>query len=274
MLIHFGDNVPWTYLQNCPNLDCADQEFKDLISSLAAHAENHKGKVYLSVSALSNERNAPSNDWNNAPPPADNFADENFCNLYKLWVEYLTDVFDPDYISQGVEINMYQIEHPDDFANLISLMKEIRQNTENVVGPSVQWEFYKKQVDEGMSPEIPFDELGNGFAFSTYPHIFNPEDTGQITPEQYDFESYGITIDKPLFIAECGIQHHSQVSMLNTLFGLDHLEAIIWFFKEDADAFFSEHSGYPFTIFQNSGLYTDTGEKNPGAEVWEEMMCN
>ncbi len=77
-----------------------------------------------------------------------------------------------------------------------------------------------------------------------------------------------------MFIAECGIQHQIQVSMLNTLFNLDHLEGVIWFFKEDVYAFFDGHSEYPYTAFQNSGLYTDSGEKNPGAEIWEATACN
>lgn len=273
MLIHFGDNVPWSFLQQCDDLSCASQDFKDLMSSLATHTSLHQGIVYLSVSPLNNDRNAPSNNWNNKPPPAGNFADEELRSLYKKWVSYLVQTFQPAYISQGVEINLYYNDHPGDFANLISLMKEIYQTTENVVGPSVQWEFYKQQINNGSDLEIPFGEMGSGFAFSTYPHILNPSSTAPVTIAHYDFEAYGINIDKPLFIAECGIQHQSQESMLNALFSLNHLEGVIWFFKEDADEFFSQLEGYPYTAFMNSGLYTDNGEKNPGAYVWEEASC-
>jgi len=273
MLIHFGDNVPWNYLQQCEDLSCADQDFKDLMNALATHAAYHPGIVYLSVSPLSNDRNTPSNNWDNEPPPADNFADDGLRDLYKKWVDYLVDKLEPDYIFQGVEINMYYYDHPEDFANLISLLKEINQNTENVIGPSIQWEFYKQQINNGKTLNIPFDELGDGFAFSTYPHLFNPSSTAPVTAVHYDFESFGITVDKPLFIAECGIQHHLQESMLNTLFGLDHLEGVIWFFREDAEEYFSQLAGYPYTVFMNSGLYTDSGEKNPGADVWENAAC-
>ena len=273
MLIHFGDNVPWSYLQQCEDLSCSSQDFKDLITLLATHASLHQGMVYLSVSPLNNDRNAPSDNWDNEPPPADNFANEELRSLYKKWVNYLVQTFQPDCIFQGIEINLYYIEKPSDYANLISLMKEIYQTTEHVAGPSVQWEFYKQQVNEGMSPEIPFGELGDGYALSTYPHLFNPSSTAPVDAVHYNFGAYRITIDKPLYIAECGIQHHSQESMLNALFSLDSLEGVIWFFKEDVNEYFSQFEGYPYTAFMNSGLYTDNGEKKPGAYVWEESAC-
>ncbi len=194
VLFHFGDNVPWSYLQECPDLSCADQEFKDLMFSLTSYAAAHERIVYLSVSPLCSDRNAPSNDWNNGQPPTDNFADTRLRTLYKLWIEYLVQSFNPDYISQGVEINMYATEHPEDFVNLITLMEEIKQHTENVFGPSIQWEIYKQQIDNGQTLDIPFHGLGQGFAFSTYPHIFDPSDTGEVTPDHYNFEDYGINI--------------------------------------------------------------------------------
>lgn len=81
-----------------------------------------------------------------------------------------------------------------------------------------------------------------------------------------------VTIDKPLFITKSGIQHQAQESMLNALLGLDHLEGVIWFFKENSEKYFGKRTEYPYTVFKDTGLYTDTGEKNPGALIWEETV--
>lgn len=272
MLFHFGDKVPWEYLQESADLSSADKEFKETMNILTTHAKYHKGKVYLSISPLNNERNSPATDWNGEPVSAKSFADKDLRMLYNQWVAYLIETFNPDYVSQGIEINMYYNEHPEDFENLLTLMKEVKQNNKNIVGPSIQWEFYKKQIDDGKNLNISFEELGEGFVISTYPHIFDPSSNASVTPEHYDFKRYEIIIDGSLYIAESGIQHHSQESMLETLFSLDNLEVVNWFFKEDSEKFFSQHTGYPYTIFQGSGLYTDTGEKNPGAHLWENSV--
>ena len=287
ILFHFGDSVPWEILSKCDDIDncelsgndaSAYNDFKEVIDNLALHSKANK-KVYLAVNPINNERDGVATNWDSEKnlgylPPGDDFNNEQVRTLYKKWVSYLVEKFDPDYLSQAVEFNMYSDSNSGDFDNLVSLLEEVKKENEGetfVIGPTIQWEFFKRN-----SVSVDWNLLGEGFAFSTYPHIFSKED---ISSDMYDFSNYGISIDnKPLFISESGVSHDYQESLLEALFKLKeeyNLQAVIWFFKEDADSYFDTlPNEYPFTVFQNNGLYTDSGVKNPGAALWEkELAC-
>ncbi|PIN74267.1 hypothetical protein COV20_01470 [Candidatus Woesearchaeota archaeon CG10_big_fil_rev_8_21_14_0_10_45_16] len=289
ILLHFGDSVPWEILRKCEDIDncilsgddaAAYDGFKTLVENLALHTRASQKKVYLAVSPINNDRNGVATNWETERnlgyvPPGNNFNDQQIRTLYKRWVRYLVSKFKPDYLSQAIEFNMYADK--EDFDSLLSLLKEIKEENKDttiVIGPTTQWEFYKKNPQK-----IEWDSLGEGFAFSTYPHLFDPASTEQVSINHYNFEDFMIPIDdKILFISETGIQPDFQDSLLTTLFRLKErydLQAVVWFFKEDANLYFNKlPDEYPFTIFQNNGLYTDTGERKPGATLWEkELAC-
>lgn len=287
-LFHFGDSIPWMTLAKCENVDdceltgkekLAYDELKEVMDQLALHAKSGKRKVYLSVSPINNDRNGVATSWESEAnqgfsPPATVFSDEKVRNLYKKWVSYLVGKLKPDYLSQGIEFNMYVNSKPNDSENLISLLSEVKAENESktqVIGPSIQWEFFKESP---ISPN--WDALGSGFAFSTYPHILQPSDLS-ISQTHYNFEEFGLNLgEKPLFISEAGVSHEYQEMLLESLFSLKEkgdLQGVIWFFKEDAEGFFSQlPNSYPFTVFQKNGLYSDSGSKNPGATRWEAKL--
>lgn len=286
LLLHFGDSVPWELLARCDDLatctlDDSDlnnalTQYKAVITSLQQQAHAFPGKTYLAISPLNNERNgvATTTDGERAlgyTAPADNFADDTVHKLYKKYADYLIRTFKPDYFSQGIEFNMYATARPDDFTNLVELLKETK--TAQSIGPTIQWEFFKRDYDTNnetlRAVLASWHDLGTGYAISTYPHIF-----GQPLEEHhYDFASYGFDLTKPLFISEAGAPNHQQQIILDQLFTLN-LQGVIWFFLEDADAWTATlPDEYPYTAFKNIGLIDDTGEPHAGLAMWDAQLA-
>ncbi len=255
MLLHFGDKVPWSALRACADLDAcdADADLKATMDQLAVHARDFPGKVHVSISPLNNGRDGIATDWDGTPAPARTFADEAIREGYRRWAAFVQKKLSPDSFSQGIEINMYAAAAPDDFGNLISLLKDIRSSA----GPTIQWEFYKdawlhgdREMMESMVAQ--WGELGDGFAFSTYPEIRD-------VPEGYGFQGYGIPVgDAPIFIAESGIRSDEQGRLIGSLLSIPNVKSIAWFFKENDNALLARlPDRYPYSVFKDAGLQTE-----------------
>ncbi len=302
MLLHFGDSVPWELLTRCADLEncaLADNDLEaarlallELLNQLALHATNFPGKVYLSVSPLNNDRDGVATNWESEAnlgftPPGDDFADDDIRALYRAWVSFLVAKFNPDYLSQGIEINMYLNANTSDFANLLSLMKDVKNDITGgpqVIGPTIQWEFYKRGWDNlsGCCPAqkaqlftmiSDWSDYGVGYAFSTYPGLF------QTIAINYDFTTYGFSIGSaPVFIAESGANPTQQETLLTRLFAIKddyNLQGVLWFFLEDDEAFFSGlPDTYPYTVFKNNGLLMDNGTPKASYQQWlDKFAC-
>ncbi len=288
--LQFMDFVPWTLLKICKDLDdCVvpeeEQEkydaFQKLMRNVRARTDGFETKRYVSVSPLDQNLKGIAADWlydRKSPQSVvgNSFADPEIRSLYKKWVQYLIKKFHPDYFSQAMEFNLYADNNQEDFANMVSLLSEIRNETRGtkVIGPTVQWETYK-----GKPLVLDWDALGDGFAITTYPQLMNTVDVSSaLVPEQYDFEKWGVNVgEKPLFISATGIPYDYQKKFLTLLFNLrdtHDLRGVIWLHKNDDENFFSNlPNEMPFSAFHHNGLYSDFETKNPGALLWESSLA-
>ncbi|PJF41075.1 MAG: hypothetical protein D6737_00400 [Chloroflexi bacterium] len=300
--IHWGGSVPWEVFAQCaditdcmlsdPVLSATRDNFLQTTAGLAQFTNAFKNdpdkRVYLAINPLNNDRSGVATNYFQSatiPPPSDTFADPQLRMLYRRYADYMVRIFTPDYFSPAIEFNMYLRNNPADFANLISLLQEVRADAQAidsslVVAPTIQWEFYRFSYDNDATQRAALDALltewhtlGDMFMFSTYPNLFL--DLTTLDASHYHFADYGFTFDANtrLMISETGIQPEFQTTLINTLFGLTkqyQVEGIVWFFMEDADA-------QPFPQnFENIGLFDDAATTlipHPGLAVWDQWFA-
>ena len=297
--IHWDAGVPWAIFESCEDiatctvtdaeLQATLDNFRQIIAGFQVHTgqfkDNDNQRVYLALNPLNIERDGISPDYElpGLGPPGDSFDDEHLRSLYHRFVNYMVDAFEPDFFSPGIEITMYTRHRVEDFENLVSLMRDIRDTLkvsqpDLIIAPTIQWEFLMQSMDndpvqaEALADMLEnWDSIGDAYFMSTYPNIFLDRDS--VDASHYDFERYGLRIsaDTPLYISEAGTQEQLQVDLLTTLtdFRDDfHLQMLIWFFLED----FS-HLPLPPGL-ANSGLYDDSDANalrpRPGLAWWDE----
>lgn len=247
MLLHFGDKVPWTVLRECADVDsCASGELKATLDQLSLHAKNFPGNVFVAISPLNNDRDGVATDWDGSAV-FDDFSGDEVHALYKHWADYVQKKFSPDFFAQGVEVNMYAKSNPEDFDNLVRLLQSTKSSS---LGPTIQWEFYKDMWlngDRATLEAVDWSSLGPGLALSTYPEILD-------VPTGYSVADFGLTMRKPFFISEAGIQSSKQAALLAELMALNP-DGLVWFFKENDNKLLDQlPNEYPHTIFKDAGM--------------------
>jgi len=300
--IHWDGNVPWGLLARCDDLANCDAgsdsllivmqaNLKETVDGLVVQTNSFRQSgdraVYLATSPLNIDRDAIVNTYAGlrTDPPSPTFADPAVADAYKRFVMYLVEKFEPNYYSQVIELNMYAINQPNDFANLVQLAEETYDTVKAEypslpIAPTIQWEFYKVGWDTPGRRHL-LDSLathwvnfGDYFPISTYPNI--QLDRSSVDSTWYRFDQYGLetVAGASLMISECGIQPLMQQDMLRTLSRLLESHggiALDYFFLEDMD-----HLMFP-PSFKDVGLYHDkqspTLTPHPGLATWDSLFA-
>ncbi len=300
--VHWDGNVPWPLLARCPDLGNCDpggdsllMAMQDNLNQTVEGLRNQTGifkrdperLVYLALSPLNIDRDGIVSTYAGlrATPPGATFATPAVTEHYVRFVSYLVAQFDPDYFSPVIEINMYAVNQPGDFLNLIALAQDVYEaiKTEHPMlpmAPTIQWEFYKVGWDTQARHPL-LDSLSTNwarfadfYALSTYPNI--QLDRSSVDSTWYRFDQYGLDdiTQSQLMISECGVQPLMQRDMLQTLSRLLQRYkgiALNYFFLEDMD-----HLDFP-PSFKDVGLYHDkqspTLTPHPGLATWDSLYA-
>lgn len=214
------------------------------------------------------------------------FADENVRRAFIAYARYVAENYRPKYLALGVEINMYQRLHPEDFERFVILYHEAYQAVkelapETLVFPTFQLEELQGLLPPG-DPQPPQWYLLNRFeprldllAVSSFPALaFSGLE--QIPGSYYArLASY---TDRPIAIAGMGYPsgpggagagtEEDQADFLRRV--LDNAQQlamplVVWFLSQDP-AFTGEP---PFDRLQHLGLRRQDGTEKPAWQAWE-----
>ncbi|GAB4329272.1 MAG: hypothetical protein Kow0074_25720 [Candidatus Zixiibacteriota bacterium] len=300
--VHWDGNIPWPLLAKCPDLENCDpgddslliamhanlkQTVQGLVQQTGFFKRDPNKSVYLAVSPLNIDRDAIVNTYAGlrAEPPGSTFAAPEVTEYYNRFVTYMVTQFEPDYFTQVIEINMYAVNRPDDFMNLVRLAQDVFETIKTdhplmPTAPTIQWEFYKVGWDtpgrSGLLDSLASNwyDYADFYAFSTYPNIRLDQTT--VDSSWYRFDQYGLgnVANSALMISECGIQPLMQRDLLRTLSRLLQRHngiALNYFFLEDMD-----HLDFP-PSFRDVGLYHDkqspTLTPHPGLAAWDSLYA-
>ena len=205
------------------------------------------------------------------------FADAEVRQAYKNLAVKLASTYRPAYLGLGSEINTYLAKNPNELANFVSLLGEVKTAVKQVsvatiVTLSVQYEELSGTTGKPAQWEMlrQLEAPVEAVAFTTYPSsFFSAPDK---LPANYYTRIREYTA-KPILIAESGwpttgssgASAANQTAFLNRLPELTHdlnIRLWIWWFPYDWAG-----DGYP-TFFKTMGLRQSSGEPKPSWDSW------
>lgn len=249
--------------------------------------DRHELKVFVQMDPYPSRRG----DITNLPAQIKrgSFADSALREAFVADALQRLEIYEPKYICLAMEINAYHEQHPDDFANFVSLFKETRRaikkrSPEALVFVSFQYEQFlgKFGGQAGLPEHEPswelFDRFGDeidAIGISSYPmQSLAPQRFGPAAelPDDY-YARIGRHTDKPIVFAELGWSSdpafggspESQAAFLQRLprllDGLD-VRLVNYNFLFDAKGFGK--------VFDAMGLIAADGSVKPALPVWQQ----
>jgi hypothetical protein len=208
------------------------------------------------------------------------------------YAEYVAINYQPDYMSIGVEMNLYYEKNKDDFANFRTLFQQAYRAVK-AKSPSTQVTVTFQYEDlQGLMPRDDphfaswqlvneFVPLVDVFAIATYPSFYY-RSADDIMPTYYS-QLRAFTQDKPIVIAEMGYASAAGAQGLNSGTQEDQVKflrkvlldaealnmpVVIWFAIWDP----AYAGGTAFAPFQSIGLITDGGDEKPAWDLWQSAL--
>lgn len=280
------------------------QGYYEDVEQQVALARQKNLKVYLTIDPLATEYRLeigplPS-AWTDSgspdylPPEERKFANERVRDSFLAYAVSLAEDFEPDYLSVGIETDMYSFptqlfgQKNPDHVNWISLYKEAYREinlrtTESVVFTTFQYDqiftyyflgfqaIYNSRWEYIRSFEPDLDLVG----FSMFPHSNPLFGTPEIIRSDYCSIIRNQT-SRPIAIAETGWPDNgwggqdAQLRYLPQFIKLSRnlpIRLLVWYFMTDPSPL------VPGLLpdFYHSGLLTVMGEKKKVAGKWEEL---
>lgn len=253
--------------ETTPNLDSADYA--------TAMARQHGTRVLIAIDPLASDRRSI------LPEAGGSFADTRVRQAFRAYAVRLAGDYQPDDMAIGSEINIYTSSHPEDAANLLSLIRETISAVRKVspgtrLTASFQFEALVGLADgtpqwktlAALEPDL--DAIG----ITTYPGPWfgNPA----AIPDDY-YRQLADHTAKPILITESGWPSSgigspaSQQAYLDRLVGLtDGLDVRLWVWW-----FLHDWSGDGFDpVFRSMGLRTSGGLPKPAWETWRSIHAS
>ncbi len=282
-----------------------------LLTELVDHARDKGLEIIFAVEVASDDTrkkigplpesftNPSSPDY--IPPEERNFANQDLRNIIKDWCMTLASNFGPEYISVGVETDMYYF--PDFFSgdtnpdgeNFVSLYKEIYEEIKGPSGSpgttvftSFQWDQFatldllpllQSLYEQRWSYVDMFDGYLDLFAISTFPIAFPSFVTPEAITDSY-FTDIPNHVSVPIAILETGWPSEGEgwtakyrdeaaqarfiPKIIKLTEGLD-LRFLLWFFMTDPDP-----ALIPGLLenFYSSGLLNTDGTAKQAFDMW------
>lgn len=168
-------------------------------------ANEGKKSFMLNLDWQNLNRTGTSGDWN--------FGKDSTDLIFYHDVLRLSDLYQPKYISLGVEVNYYALTNPDGFKSFVTtfnkLKSELKQrNSEIQVGVTFQLELLFGRHSgwnrtKCIEPLISMQENLDFIGISTYPDVFEPNSEWNKSIQYLD--SLELLSNKPKGISETGI---------------------------------------------------------------------
>jgi hypothetical protein len=218
------------------------------------------------------------------------FGDPQVRQAFLEYAQYVALNYQPRYLALGVEVNSYERQNPDDFAQFVSLYAEAydavkEQSPDTLVFPTFQLEDMTGRLPAGDTQQSQWHVI-DGFepkmdllAVSTYPsRVFEaPADI----PGDY-YRQLTAHTDKPVAIAEVGYATEPdaegsegagelrQAAFLERILGdADRLDMslVVWSVRQDP-----KYTGDPAvsSLLQHIGLVRTDGSEKAAWSVWED----
>jgi hypothetical protein len=218
------------------------------------------------------------------------FGDDRVRQAFLEYAQYVALNYRPRYLALGVEVNSYERQNPDDFAEFVSLYAEAydavkEQSPGTLVFPTFQLEDMSGRLAGGETQSSQwrvidgFDAKMDLLAVSTYPgRVFDePADI----PSDY-YRQLSAHTEKPVAIAEMGYATEPdsdgsesagelrQAAFLDrVLQDADRIEMAlaVWFVRQDP-----KYTGDPAisSLLQHMGLLRSDGSQKAAWSVWKD----
>lgn len=212
-----------------------------------------------------------------------NFADASVRGAFRNFAVRMAGDYRPEYLALGSEVNSYMARHPQDAANLASLIIETiplvrAESPQTVITTTFQFEALNGLPD-GVSQWQMLAALEPALdvvAVSTYPSSWfkSPAEL----PDDY-YSRLQQHTSKPIVIAESGWpsggapQYHGSpaneeafLNRVTELTGSVDLRLWVWWFLHDWNG-----QGYA-DMFGTMGLYTSDGTPKPAWSTWQQIQ--
>jgi len=283
---HFDDGIPWDGLLTDADLPPA------LVEEMAALREfslrNPQLGVYVATAITNQTRDGIPGEWRAGDPPQGIagrlFGDPDVREGIRRWVSYVVDELQPTWLNLAVEINMYDVSNPKDYANLVSLYRELYAEVKAKNPDTVVFASFQMELADPLAARELVDSM-DMVGISAYPAIAG----AGFPPEDY-FASVA-ELGLPLAIAETGYPARTLPTLAGeqTFTAADQadyvawlgrraespgLVFVTWFFPTDItgwiDPLPAEDQAVP-RLFEFLGLRSADGQERPALDVWRAL---
>ncbi len=213
--LHFDGGIPWPEaLAGNPLPEAVMNEWRGARDAIPA---SHK--IYLAITPINMERNALAPYWGTAtnqplPKPWSeySFGHPDVKLAYLKYALQAIEFFHPDYLAIGIEVNVVQVNAPQNWAAYRELQKfiydSLKQDYPDLPIFATFTVSHMNGLDGGDSAAqmkeieslLPYTDL---IALSAYPYGWAYE-SGKADPIPDDFFAAALSFGKPIAIAESG----------------------------------------------------------------------
>jgi hypothetical protein len=189
--------IPWS-----PN----DSSFFKNTEWFYSLAKDHGKSFMIAIDWQKVDRSGTGGAWG--------FDDSEYAKMFKKDILRLVEVYSPDYINLGVEVNYYALTSPDGFRAFAAIFRELKMEAQQLnpklkVGLSYQLELlYGHHKDWNESRTLTtLDNLLGDLDFlgvSTYPNIANNNQPNVLFSANY-LDSLSNTYSIPIGISETAV---------------------------------------------------------------------
>jgi hypothetical protein len=290
---HIDSNIPWnSWINDLP----LPSEFTDDINARLSHKISNT-ELTLSVGLLNIERSDLAEDYNGTVPSYTRLNDSKIEDAYFKHVQYLTALFDPDYLIIAIEVNELKINSPskwDDYKLLIQNVKTRMRQAFPLLKISESLTLHNLYQPNVANPEAYINEMVNYansmdfVAISFYP-FFKELHAKADFQKAFDFLHDKIT--RPIAFAETShlaedlsissynlfiegseCEQNAYLETLLTNAQVQNYEYIIWWAHRDFYELwltFPEDRKDLGKLWRNTGLITDNGTKRDAFSTWQ-----
>ncbi len=223
------------------------------------------------------------------------FSNKAIRNAFKKGALFYLELYNPEFMALGIEVNYYYQSNQKDFANFVSLYKETYDEIKRVSPQTKVFVTFQYEALQGLQKgssahwEVvdKFGEKLDYIAISTHPYFPKGEifSSPKQLPKNY-FSRLNDKYNKPIIISETGWSSFTQINgspqeqieylefLVENARGLK-MPLIVWLNLHDTDyKKLFESAGLPPSIgegFAGIGLLTQDGQPKPVYSKWLEI---